>query len=108
MTSSTDLRVFIEQDGSAHEPVVQDVQTLAVAGQVANEQAAQGVFADYLARKADNTICRQAADLARFATFSTRRGRARACSSARHWLPSRSRSLPSQTVPTPTAKRGVA
>ena len=42
---------------------------LAHAGQVANHYAAQNVFADYLSRKADNTIRRQAADLARFAEF---------------------------------------
>ncbi len=42
---------------------------LAAAGQVANHHAARGVFADYLARKAANTIRRQAADLARFADY---------------------------------------
>jgi integrase len=43
--------------------------TLAHVGQVANEYAARNVFADYLSRKADNTIRRQAADLARFVEF---------------------------------------
>ena len=42
---------------------------LALAGQVANDYAAQGAFADYLARKAANTLRRQAADLARFAYY---------------------------------------
>jgi hypothetical protein len=42
---------------------------LAHVGQVANEYAARNVFADYLSRKADNTIRRQAADLARFVEF---------------------------------------
>ncbi len=42
---------------------------LAIAGQVANDYAARGAFADYRARKAANTLRRQAADLARFAAF---------------------------------------
>ena len=42
---------------------------LAHIGQVANHYAAQNVFADYLSRKADNTIRRQAEDLARFVEF---------------------------------------
>ncbi len=42
---------------------------LAHVGQVANDHAARNVFADYLSRKADNTIRRQGADLARFAEF---------------------------------------
>jgi integrase len=42
---------------------------LTAAGQTANEYAARGAFADYLSRKADNTIRRQAADLARFADY---------------------------------------
>ncbi len=42
---------------------------LAHVGQVANEYASRNVFADYLSRKADNTIRRQAADLARFVEF---------------------------------------
>lgn len=46
-----------------------DQRALALAGQVANEHAARGVFADYLSRKADNTIRRQAADVARFADY---------------------------------------
>ncbi|MBP8973225.1 MAG: hypothetical protein KBH93_05050 [Anaerolineae bacterium] len=48
---------------------------LVLTGQVANEQAAQGVFADYLSRKADNTLRRQAADPARFAAFLNQRVR---------------------------------
>jgi hypothetical protein len=46
--------------------------TLAAVGQVANEHAARGVFADYLSRKADNTLRRQAADLMRFVDSSPR------------------------------------
>jgi integrase len=42
---------------------------LARAGQAANAYAAQGAFADYLSRKAANTIRTQAAALARFADF---------------------------------------
>ncbi|HEX3053041.1 MAG TPA: tyrosine-type recombinase/integrase, partial [Aggregatilineaceae bacterium] len=34
-----------------------------------NEHAARGAFADYLSRKAENTIRRQSADLARFAEY---------------------------------------
>jgi integrase len=49
------------------EPATRDA--LELAGQVANQHAARGVFVDYLSRKADNTIRRQAADLRRFATF---------------------------------------
>jgi hypothetical protein len=56
------------------ELVTQDTHVLALAGQVANEQAVQDVFADYLSRKADNTIRRQAADLARFAAFLDQAG----------------------------------
>ncbi len=47
---------------------------LAMAGQVANRYAARSVFIDYLSRKADNTIRRQAADLARFAEYLNRVG----------------------------------
>jgi integrase len=42
---------------------------LQAAGQTANEYAARGAFADYLSRKADNTVRRQAGDLARFAEY---------------------------------------
>lgn len=48
--------------------------SLVAAGRAANQQAARGAFGDYLARKADNTIRRQAADLARFADFLDRVG----------------------------------
>ncbi len=44
-------------------------RNVTLAGQAANHHAARGVFADYLSRKADNTIRRQAADLARFADY---------------------------------------
>ena len=43
--------------------------TLAEVGQIANQHAARGVFADYLSRKADSTLRRQAADLMRFVEF---------------------------------------
>jgi integrase len=43
--------------------------TLAAAGQIANEYAAQSAFADYLTRQSDNTLRAQAASLARFAQF---------------------------------------
>lgn len=46
-----------------------DHRALALAGQVANDYAARGVFADYLSRKADNTIRSQAASLSRFADY---------------------------------------
>jgi integrase len=46
-----------------------DREALALAGQVANQAAAGGVFADYQSRKADNTTRRQAADLALFAEY---------------------------------------
>ena len=55
---------------------------LAHVGKVANHYAAQNVFADYLSRKADNTIRRQAADLARLVEFLNKWGSKRACSSA--------------------------
>ena len=42
---------------------------LATVGHVANEHAARNAVTDYLSRKADNTIRRQAADLQRFADF---------------------------------------
>ncbi|MEP0762322.1 MAG: hypothetical protein HRF48_06235, partial [Chloroflexota bacterium] len=54
--------------------MTQETPLLAVAGRVANEEAAQSVFADYLSRKADNTIRRQAADLARFAALLNQAG----------------------------------
>ena len=55
-------------------PVTPIDGALAHAGQVANTHAARSVFADYLSRKADNTIRRQAADLARFVEFLTQVG----------------------------------
>jgi integrase len=68
MTASNDhqLTVFDSTDGALGNAVSRN-QILA--GQAANYHAAQGVFADYLSRKADNTIRRQAADLARFAEY---------------------------------------
>jgi integrase len=44
-------------------------QTLAAAGQIAKQYAAQAAFADYLSRQSDNTLRDQAASLARFAQF---------------------------------------
>jgi hypothetical protein len=49
-----------------------DPHALAAVGQVANQHATRGVFADYLSRKADNTLRRQAADLMRFVDSSPR------------------------------------
>jgi integrase len=69
MTPSTEPRELALRNRYESELVPRDTPDLAVAGRVANEQAAGGVFADYLSRKADNTIRRQAADLARFAAF---------------------------------------
>jgi hypothetical protein len=48
--------------------------SVAFAGQVANDHAAQGVFVDYLSRKSDNTIRSQAASLTRFADYLDRIG----------------------------------
>jgi hypothetical protein len=59
MTPSTEPRELTQIDGHANELLIQPAGALAVAGHVANEQAARGVFADYLSRKADNTIRRQ-------------------------------------------------
>ena len=49
--------------------VIPTDSALAHAGQAANAHAARNVFADYLSRKDDNTIRRQAADLGRFVEF---------------------------------------
>lgn len=46
-----------------------DAARLAAAGQVANQYAAAGAFADYISRKAENTLKRQARGLALFARF---------------------------------------
>lgn len=46
-----------------------DNQALAIAGQAANRAAGAGVFSDYQARKAVNTLKRQANDLALFADY---------------------------------------
>ncbi len=51
-----------------------DASALARAGSAANFAAAQGVFSDYLARRADNTLRRQAADLRLFAEFLNEAG----------------------------------
>jgi integrase len=48
---------------------ISENSSLTLAGQVANDYAARGVFADYLSRKANNTIRSQAASLARFAEY---------------------------------------
>ncbi len=50
---------------------------LAEAGQIANEAAAQGVFADYISRRSDNTLRRQNADLRLFAEYLDQAGVAR-------------------------------
>ncbi len=42
---------------------------MVIAGQVANQYAAQDVFSDYLSRKSENTIRSHAASLARFAEY---------------------------------------
>lgn len=60
MTKHDDTRLAITMPGDS---------ALAQAGQTANAHAARNVFADYLSRKADNTIRRQVADLARFVEF---------------------------------------
>jgi integrase len=60
MTISDDNQLAVIKPGDS---------ALAHVGQIANEYAARNVFADYLSRKADNTIRRQAADLARFVEF---------------------------------------
>jgi integrase len=46
-----------------------DLTTLANLGQIANEVAAQNLFADYRSRKAERTVKRQDADLALFAEY---------------------------------------
>lgn len=46
-----------------------ELNTLAQAGQVANDFAARNVFTDYQSRKAANTLRRQATDLALFAQY---------------------------------------
>ena len=74
MTSPLDPRELVLHNRYERELVTQETPVLAVAGRVANEEAAQSVFADYLSRKADNTIRRQAADLARFAAFLNQAG----------------------------------
>ncbi|MBP8972354.1 MAG: hypothetical protein KBH93_00650 [Anaerolineae bacterium] len=75
MASLTDSRKLALHSPANSELAAHDAPGLALAGQVANRQAAQGVFADYLSRKADNTIRRQAADPARFAEFLNQRVR---------------------------------
>jgi len=75
MISSLDPRELALHNRYERGLVTSDTHVLSVAGQVANEQAAQGVFADYLSRKADNALRRQAADPARFAEFLNQRVR---------------------------------
>jgi integrase len=55
-------------------PAPDMARALEIAGQVANGHAARGAVADYLSRKAANTIRHQAADLASFAEFLNRAG----------------------------------
>jgi integrase len=57
-------------------PAPDMARALELAGQVANGHAARGAVADYLSRKAANTIRHQAADLASFAEFLNRAGEA--------------------------------
>jgi hypothetical protein len=68
MTSSNDQQLTVFDSADAM-PQARVTRHAALAGQAANYHAAQGVFVDYLSRKADNTIRRQAADLARFAEY---------------------------------------
>jgi integrase len=49
--------------------VTRDTIALEIAGQLANGYAAQGAFADYQSRKAENTLRRQRADLDLFVSF---------------------------------------
>jgi integrase len=68
MTSSNDHHLTVFDSANAM-PQASVTRYATVAGQAANYHAARGVFVDYLSRKADNTIRRQAADLARFAEY---------------------------------------
>lgn len=52
-----------------HFPVVGNSNAMVVAGEAANRAAAQNVFADYISRKADNTIKAQGFDLQVFSQF---------------------------------------
>jgi integrase len=65
MTDQNNSLTIMSSDGDFDS----DRRVLAAAGQVANDYAARSAFSDYLSRKADNTIRRQAADLARFADY---------------------------------------
>lgn len=53
----------------SHSLIVTNRDALTIAGRVADQQAAQGAIADYIERKATNTILRQSADLLRFADY---------------------------------------
>ncbi len=57
---------------------------LEVAGQAANEAAGTAFFADYLSRKADNTISNQATALGVFATYLTAVGVTLPCADFQH------------------------
>lgn len=49
--------------------VKRDVTAMTIAGQVANQYAASGAFADYTGRKSDNTLRAQRADLATWSVY---------------------------------------
>jgi hypothetical protein len=97
MTDSNDhhLIVFDPADGALQKAVTRN---MTLAGQAANHHAARGVFADYLSRKADNTIRRQAADLARFADYLNAIGDRPVWNWVRHWLSLHRRSPISRMV----------
>jgi integrase len=63
-----DVEIVDEQERSL---VVVHYDSLSMyhAGQAANEAAADGIFADYLSRRAENTLRRQLADLRLFADY---------------------------------------
>lgn len=54
--------------------IINPENAMATAGEIANFHAARSVFADYLSRKADNTLHRHANDLARFAKYLSEAG----------------------------------
>lgn len=73
MTDAPDAHSLIVP-GDAHQLDALLTEALGIAARVADHQAAQTVAADYLSRKARNTILRQAADLDRFADYLTDAG----------------------------------
>ena len=72
MSEPNDLHIIPEE--SSNDFIVPQNNSLAFAGHIANGYAAQGVFADYLSCKSDNTIRSQAASLTRFADYLDRIG----------------------------------